>query len=387
MKLSLVVQRYGPEIVGGAERLCRGVAEGLAKTHDVEVITTCARSYVTWSNELREGTEQINGVRVRRFQTERERDIEKFNAASLELFGDGHLPEDEVAWVEAQGPFAPRLVDYLHTIAKDRDRLLFFTYLYYPTVHGIHADPQRSLLVPTAHEEAPLDLEIYDTVFRLPLALVFNTQAEKQLVERRFKHLPTRREVVGVGIDGLDQLERTGLRVVDKPETARLLYAGRIDAGKGVDELVRFVACFRRDSGVKISLSLIGEVAMDLPNHDWLHLLGFVSEAEKIEQLARATVLVAPSPLESFGIAVLEALAAGTPVLVNADSAALVEHCRNGSAGLYYRGYFEFRESLSLLLANEQLRANLAASGANYVRTHYSWPAITARYDQILRDF
>ena len=37
MKMTLVVQRYGVDVVGGAERLCRGVAEGLAELHDVSV--------------------------------------------------------------------------------------------------------------------------------------------------------------------------------------------------------------------------------------------------------------------------------------------------------------------------------------------------------------
>ena len=55
MKLALVVQRYGAGIAGGSETLCRHYAERLADHHDVTVLTSCARDYFTWSNELPPG--------------------------------------------------------------------------------------------------------------------------------------------------------------------------------------------------------------------------------------------------------------------------------------------------------------------------------------------
>jgi hypothetical protein len=67
VKLAVVVQRYGADINGGAELHARYIAERMAKQADVEVVTTCARDYVTWKNELAPGTETIHGVQVRRF--------------------------------------------------------------------------------------------------------------------------------------------------------------------------------------------------------------------------------------------------------------------------------------------------------------------------------
>ena len=385
MKISLIVQRYGADVVGGAERLCRGVAEGLAATHDVEVLTTCALSYRTWANHFREGTEEIAGVRVRRFRTAQERDIDAFNAMSEELFGGGErTPEAERAWVDAQGPFSPALVDYLHATGAERDLLLFFTYLYYPTVHGIHVRPERSVLVPTAHDEAPFWIETYRSVFTLPAGLIFNTRAEQELVRRRFPEAEQPAEVIGVGIEGLDELATAG-EAASKPDTPTLLYAGRIEEGKGAGELLRFVERYRDEREADLQLWLMGEAAMELPEHPWIHPLGFVSEEEKRARLAGATLLVAPSRLESFGIVLLEAAVAGTPCLANGASEAYVEHCRDGHCGLYYEGYEEFAGALDLLLADGQLRAALARDGAAYARAKYSWPAIASRYETFLR--
>ncbi len=400
MKIAAVVQRYGADIVGGAERLCRGVAEGLAgRDHQVEVMTTCAQSYRTWANAFPEGVSEVNGVPVRRFRVEQERDIEAFNAASDRLFGSSHGIDDQRAWVQAQGPYAPRLVDHLHGIADDFDRLLFFTYLYHPTVHGIHVAPERSVLVPTAHDEAPIYLEIYESVFSLPKGMIFNTEAEATFVRRRFPRLDADQRVIGVGVDALEALatgseshekarseETGGTGGMAQESAPTALYAGRIEPGKGVAEMIEHLGRFRDDTGIPLRLWLVGELAMEVPQVEWIDVLGFVDEEEKIRRLRAATVMLAPSPLESFGIVVLEAMAAHTPALVNAAAAAAVEHCHRANAGLYYRGYAEFRGALELLLRDERLREVMAQKGASYVRENYSWPEIVGRYEDFLRN-
>ena len=66
-------------------------------------------------------------------------------------------------------------------------------------------------------------------------------------------------------------------------------------------------------------------------------------------------MVVCPSPYESLSLLALEAFAVGTPILANARSEVLVEHCVQSNAGLYYADRDEFVEALKLLLADAPL--------------------------------
>jgi len=184
MKLAFIIQRYGTEVLGGSEHLCRLVAERLAAQHEVEVLTTCARDYVTWKNEYPEGPDRIRGVTVRRFANARTRDLAAFNAYSDWIYSHPHSRAEELEWLKQQGPWCPALVDFLRRQHQHYDVLVFFTYLYAPTVLGLEIAPGRSVLIPTAHDEPAIKLDIFKDVFAKPAALCYLTESERQFVQR-----------------------------------------------------------------------------------------------------------------------------------------------------------------------------------------------------------
>ena len=84
-----------------------------------------------------------------------------------------------------------------------------------------------------------------------------------------------------------------------------------------------------------------------------------------------------PSPYESLSLLALEAFAVGTPVLANARSEVLVDHCLRSNAGLFYADRDEFVECLKLLIADDAAaRGAWAATAATTSGSNYRWDVI-----------
>ena len=421
MKIAFIIQRYGAEVLGGSEHLCRLVAERLAGTHDVEVITTCARDYITWKNEYSEGVDRVKGVTVRRFPTAATRDIESFNKYSDWIYNNAHTRADEMNWLKQQGPWSPALIEYLKRNHQQYDVLIFFTYLYAITVLGLEVAPHRSILVSTAHDEPAIRLEIFKDVFRKPAAICYLTESERDFVQAHFVDRPLLEDVVGVGVDLPQQQpyprmperppdddgpqagsdsdgaeEEPQAREFPSHLLARgavfrrrhrlygpmVLYGGRIDPGKGCEELIQYFSEYVKEGG-DATLALMGVKLMALPEEPFIRFAGLLSERERLQALEAATVVVCPSPYESLSLLALESLSVGTPVLVNARSAVLVEHAIRSNGGLWYADRDEFVEALKLLIRDESLRRALGRNGREYVRRQYRWDVVLGKYERL----
>lgn len=417
MKIGFIVQRYGTEILGGSEYHCRLIAERLAPRHQVEVLTTCARDYITWANEYAEGTDRIRGVTVRRFANALTRDIHTFNRYSEWIFNSAHTREDEMEWLRQQGPWCPALLEYLQRNHQQYDVLIFFTYLYAPTALGMRIAPHKSILVPTAHDEPAIGLDIYKDLFSLPAGIAYNTEVERRFLTTHFSIRALEEETVGCGVE-LPDSQTYSLDEADagrgddsafeihpdddasptfRPHLARrgtifrrrhrlhgpfALYGGRIDPGKGCEELIEYFSAYVKEGG-DATLALMGVKLMPLPEEPFIRFAGRLSDQERLLALEAATIVVVPSPYESLSLLALEAFAVGTPVLANARSEVLVDHCIKSNAGLYYADRDEFIELMRLLVADARLRSALGANGRNYVQTHYRWDVILAKYEKM----
>ena len=107
-RVALVVQRYGPEVNGGAEQLARRVARLLAGDVDLTVLTTTALDYRTWANHFPAGEQDVEGVRVVRFPVARERDGAAFDAlCAARLRRARRTPSSRGAGWTPRGPTRP----------------------------------------------------------------------------------------------------------------------------------------------------------------------------------------------------------------------------------------------------------------------------------------
>jgi glycosyltransferase involved in cell wall biosynthesis len=287
MKLLYVVQRYGEDIVGGSEAACRQFAEHLVSVgHDVTVLTSCAKSYVTWENSYEEGDSTLNGVKIHRLPVVQQRYPETFGPMDQWLMSGKGSPSmwEHERWARLMGPDLRGLRRWLIENADQFEVAVFMTYLYASATLGISALAGRlpTVFQPTAHKEPPLKVGIFESVFRLPDAYLFFTPEEREVVRDRFLIEPAG-EVIGIGIDETPSTASVGdfRSLINLKKENYLIYVGRLDPMKGVRQLCDFFISYKDRHQDDLKLVLAGEAVIDLPKHPDIIVTGFLDESMK----------------------------------------------------------------------------------------------------------
>ena len=378
-RLLVVIQRYGDGVAGGAEALARELVRRLVPHFSVEVATTTALDYWTWAHELTPGEDEVDGVPVRRFPIEagRARDFRRYERAA---FAPSHTLADEHAFVRAQGPNAPELLEHVHARGREVDFLLFFTYIYAPTVLGLPLAPERAVLVPTAHDEPAIGLTLYRALFHAPRAIAFSTVEERAMVHRRFGNQRVPSDVIGTGVDVPANVDPERFRAHHGIDGPYFLYVGRIVESKGCTELFQYWARWRAATDTRATLVLIGHAEMRIPSREDVRHLGTVGESEKYDAYAGCVALAMPSRLESLSMVTLEAWALGRPTISPAASPVLSSMGRRAGAGLPYASAAEFAEICELLVERPDVADGLGRCGAAFVQRSYTWPSVVEKY-------
>jgi len=376
-RVALVVQRFGEEITGGAEAHARQVATRLAHEHQVTVLTSCALDHLSWANHFPAGRSKDGKLEVLRFPVEAPRTIDSFNVLSDRVFD---VPQDEATeerWLWEQGPRAPGLLEHLARDSQRYDAFVFFTYLYAPTAYGLPLVAKRSLIVPTAHPEKAFAFDVFAECFELPCALLCNTEEEAALIRRRFP-LAAKTRIVGVGIDA-----RKGNPARFKQRYSLdgpyLLYLGRREAGKGLDELLSHHQALVSEFHDAPELVFAGAGELDVRG-DRVRVLGRIDETDKWDALAGAIAVVLPSRLESLSLVALEAFASGTPVVANLGSDVLAGHLERSGGGAGYSDAASFAEAVREV--GDQ-RPAMAKAAKAYARA-FKWEDVLSAYREEL---
>jgi glycosyltransferase involved in cell wall biosynthesis len=158
-------------------------------------------------------------------------------------------------------------------------------------------------------------------------------------------------------------------------EPPYVLFAGRLSIEKGVLELV--------DAARGLPLVVVGDgpLRRRVPQ-----ARGFVARDELVRLLDQAAVVVCPSRREGFGMACLEAMAHGKPVVAT-DVGGLRDLVVDGETGIVVppRNTSALRAAIELLLGNADLRARLGAAGHQRAFA-FDWtrviPRLLAMYEQ-----
>ncbi len=375
MRIAVVVPRYGPDIVGGAETLARGFAEQAAlRNWYVEVWTTCAQSHYTWENVYPSGLEERNNVKIWRFPVILQNQKDKIKLET-QLASQGSLSiAEQYRWLEC-GMHSPALYDHVATHTPAFDVVIALPYTV-PLVHyAAWLVPEKTLLWPCLHDEPYAYMEPVRLLMENVWGVAFNTPEEGYLATHFLKMNLPQQTVLGAGVRSLSTTsEKTPLL----PHT--LLYIGRLEEGKNLALLYNYVRRYA-DEGGNIQLAVIGDGPFKPPVHPAFDYRGFVSEQEKVHACASALAVCQPSLNESFSITIMESWLAGRPVLVHQDCLVTHGHVVRSRGGLWFGTYDEFVEAVAWLQNMPHQAAKMGQNGRAYVQHNYTWDVVVSRFE------
>jgi glycosyltransferase involved in cell wall biosynthesis len=248
----------------------------------------------------------------------------------------------------------------------------------------------------TAFQAGPPPLAALTWLLERPVPLVYRERPTIAVSESTKADLVARglrAERIRVIPNGMD-LERFTPADGPRAERPTLLFLGRLKAYKRVDLIVDAVALLARE-GVDVRLLVAGEgeerprlaaQVRRLALGDRVELLGYVSEARKLEALRTAWLHVLTSAKEGWGISVLEAAACGTPSVVS-DSPGLREAVVAGETGLVvpHGDVPALAAALGSLLGDELRRARMGQRSRAFAARH-SWDAAARGVETVLRE-
>jgi len=174
-----------------------------------------------------------------------------------------------------------------------------------------------------------------------------------------------------------------------------VVFLSRLDPKKGLERLIEGFA----RTAVRLpeaTLTIAGEgdpsyqrTLVDLASatgHKGISFSGWVEGEEKSRLLERADIFVLPSYSENFGVAVLEALSFGKPVVLT-QGVALSQQVRDAGAGLIIEGTPESIEvALRQLADNPALRKSMGSAGRALALDQFSWPAVAGQLVEHYRE-
>ena len=176
-----------------------------------------------------------------------------------------------------------------------------------------------------------------------------------------------------------------------------ILYLGRVNFKKGLDILVRaFSSVAKERDDVHLLIAGPDDTGYWTKVKEWLKkeavdtkaiFTGMLEGEEKLEALHHSSVFVLPSYSENFGIAVLEAMACGVPVVISEKvnlwpavvgaKAGLVAPC---DAAIFSRKILE-------ILDDDQLARKMGMNGVALVRNNFSWDEIACELLSVYSSF
>ena len=240
-----------------------------------------------------------------------------------------------------------------------------------PHVTTFHTLAKTKLRARAGEREPPQRVALESLIMRDVDGMIVSTEEEKQDLARLYGARACKINVVPAGVD-LELFKPTDQQNAKQTlgirEDQVILYVGRIEPLKGIEILLRAVTFLESTSDTRVlivggspgndaELDRLKALAVQLEISDLVTFTGAVRQTELPRYYGAADAFVLPSHSESFGLAALEAMACGTPVIVSRVGG-LKTFVDSGKTGYLVPWHCPeaFAQRLETLLANPALK-------------------------------
>jgi len=393
VKVCFVVQRYGAGVVGGAEKYVESMATGLAAGgHEVTVVTSCATNYSDWADVHPPGRTVEHGVTVHRLPVRAPRDNDRFiplHLRAVDAFDVPLWPWAQDRWSQMMGPDLLGGEQVVATEAARNDATVLVGYHYAQTLRltKVAAAHGPTIVIPTAHPEGAFHVGRVREVFEHADHVLSLAPEEGELVARNYD-CGDRITVVPCPVEPIeappaDEVQRAARDIGVRPGEYAVV-VGRVDPAKGSDDVIRFTAAYRTAVDPGFELVVVGPGGDGNTGAPGVRPTGFVDDATRIALVAGAGVVIQPSYMESFSLALIEGWLLGRPAMVQERSRVLEGHVRRSGGGLAYSDYLSFEAALATIRSRPDIAAALAERGRRYSLHEFAWERVAPAFGEVV---
>ncbi len=392
-KLGFVVPWYGEEIPGGAESLVRELTGHLFATGiQLEILTTCIEKFASdWGkNFYKEGvSKDSRGITIRRFKADK-RDARSFDEVNLKLMAGKKITAAEEEIFIRNSATSKNLLAFMEEHENEYSYFLYAPYMFGTCIEGCQKFPSKSVVIPCFHDESYFYMEAFKNTFENVKGLIYNAHPEMKLANSYYDLSKVKQKVLGTGVDVTIKGDVEAFRRETGIEGDYVIYAGRKDAGKNVDTLIKYhneyINRARNEGRNYPKLVLIGGGEIEIPaeNKDNIIDLGFVSKEMKYNAMAGALCLCQPSTHESFSLVIMESWLCKRPVIVSEECEVTLDFAKRTNGGLYFKDYFDYEGAIKFFEENKEISKVMAENGRKYVIDNFSWDRIVTRTVEFL---
>ena len=384
MKICMLTWEFPPRIVGGIARHCLGLSKALVRENcDVHVVTLDFPGAPLY--------EDVEGVKVHRTRIEM-----GHPSFSVWAFLFNHFIEKEVASLSRDIGFD---IIHIHDWLTAPSGIASKHYLHKPlvlTVHSTEIGRVQGLRSPDSYMIDGLEWWMTYEAKRVIVvsdSMKWELQNHFRLPQEKIDVIPNAVDIVRYQKD-IDR-EQVKRRYGVGPYEKLVLFMGRLVPQKGVEYLIWAVPSIVQShaearfiiTGDGWSRNHLESLATSTGHGEKIRFVGFISDSDLVELTMSADVLVVPSIYEPFGIAALEGMAAGVPVVAGnvGGLAEIIEHERTGVL-VYPRNAESIAWGVNRVLSDPEYSRWLTQNAKRKVQDIYSWDMVARKTAKVYEE-